>query len=201
MKLVAVFAASLLSVAALAQSTTAETETVTAGLLGNRYVAAGFGWTDINHSTVEAMDAGLTVNVPVLANVDLSLGYSYGWLEGDIGLAHELNTAVTGYITRGQDKYFASAVLGYDWIDNDRNIGGDHAVWGAEAGVERAVNDKVSVTLSAGYADDFGQHRDSLWNGTIGATYNFTAKVVGAASVSLIEGGSIGYTAGVAYRF
>ena len=201
MKLVAVFAASLLSAAALAQSTTVETESATAGLLGKRYVAAGFGWTDINHSTVEGMDAGLGVNVPVFANVDLSVGYSYAWLEGDIGLAHELNTAVTGYITRGQDKYFASAVLGYDWIDSDRNIGGDHAVWGAEVGIERAVNDTVSVTVSAGYADDFGQHRDSLWKGTLGATYNFTAKVVGAASVSLLEGGSIGYNAGVAFRF
>ena len=72
MKLVAVFAASFLSVAALAQSTTVETESASAGLLGKRYVAAGFGWTDINHSSVEGMAAGLNLNVPVHTNFDLN---------------------------------------------------------------------------------------------------------------------------------
>lgn len=196
MKLIAVLAASTLSVAAFAQTQTA---TVDSGLIGSRYVSAGFGWTDINHSSVEGMSTGLDVNLPLNANFDLSLDYSYAWLEGAVDVGHTVDAGLTGYIARGQDKYFAEASLGYSWIDG--RFDDDHAVWGVAAGIERSVSDKVSCTLSAGYDDDFGNHREGSWDGTVGATYSFTAKLVGQASVSLIEGGSIGYAAGVAYRF
>lgn len=199
MKLVAVFAASLLSVAALAQSTVVETETVTAGLLGKRYVAAGFGWTDLNHSTVESMGAALDLNVPVHTNFDLSLNYGYSWLEGATEIGHVLNAAVTGYITRGENKPYLTLSTGYVWAN--RNFDRDHGVWGAEVGIERAVNDKISSTFSVGYDDDFRNHGEGLWDVSIGATYNFTDKLVGTAEVSYIEYGSIGYTAGVAFRF
>lgn len=199
MKLVALVAASLLSVAAFAQSATVEPQTASAGLIGKRYIGTGFGWTDINHSSVEGLGAGIDVNVPVNANFDLTASYAYSWVEGVIGVGHTASVAATGYITRGDDKYFAALSTGYAWIENlfDK----DHMVWGAEVGIERAVNEKVSSTFSVGYDDDFGQHRDSAWDVTVGATYNFSAKLVGTAEVSLIEGGSIGYLAGVAYRF
>lgn len=199
MKLVAVIAASLLSVAAFAQSANVQTETASAGLIGKRYVSTGFGWVDYNHSSIEGMGTGLDVNIPFHSNFDLTVGYSYAWLEGAEELGHTADVAVTGYIVRGENKFFAGLSTGYvwasEWLDSD------HGVWGAKAGIERAVNDKISSTFSVGYDDDFGQHRDSAWDVSIGATYNFTAKWVGTAEVSYIEGGSYGYTAGVAYRF
>lgn len=80
MKLVAVFAASLISVAAFAQSATVETETVTSGLIGKRYVSAGFAWTDINNSSVEGMGAGLNLNVPVPpTSTSTSATATHGW--------------------------------------------------------------------------------------------------------------------------
>ena len=197
MKLVAVLAASLLSVAAFAQSATVDTEASSAGLLGKRYVEAGFSWTDINHSSVEAMGTGLDVNVPVNANFDVSLGYGYAWLEGSEGLGHSANAAVTGYITRDENKPFARLNVGYDWAKYDS----DHGFWGAQVGIERAVNTKVSSTFSVGYGDDFGQHRVGAWDVALGGPYDITTKIVLSAEVAYIEGGSIGYSAGVAYRF
>ncbi len=197
MKLVAVIAASVLSVAAFAQTTAVDTETSSAGLIGKRYVDTGFSWVDINNSSVEGMDAGLAVNVPVNANFDVSLGYSYAWLEGAEELGHTVNAAVTGYITRGENKPFARLNVGYDWAKFDS----DHGIWGAAVGIERAVNSKLSSTLSVGYGDDFGQHRQGAWNVALGATYNVTSKIVVSAEVAYIELGSLGYTAGVAYRF
>ena len=199
MKLVAVFAASLLSVAAFAQSATVETETVTAGLLGKRYVGASFGWLDINHSSVEGMAAGMDLNVPVHSNFDVSLNYGYSWLEGVVGAGHTLDAAVTGYISRGEYKPFVSLSTGYAWTE--KRFGSDHGIWGAKAGVERAVNDKISCTVSVGYDDDFRNHGEGLWDATIGATYNITSALVGRADVSYIEYGSIGYSAGLALRF
>ncbi|HLP02485.1 MAG TPA: hypothetical protein VK163_10720 [Opitutaceae bacterium] len=202
MKLIAVLAASSIGVAAFAQSSVSTETTApvaTAGLLGSRYIAAGFGWTDINHSGVDAMSTGLTLNVPVTANVDVSLGYAYSWAEGAIDLGHAAGATVTGYVVRGNLKPFASASLGYDWSPN--SIDKDHGIWGADAGVEYALSDSFAVNASTGYTDDFGQHRDSQWDATVGASYNFTSKLVGTASVSYIEGGSFGYAAGIAFRF
>lgn len=199
MKLVAVFAASLLSVAAFAQSATVETETVTAGLLGKRYVGTSFGWTDINNSSVEGMAAGLDVNVPVHPNFDVSLNYGYSWLEGAAGVGHTLDAAVTGYITRGEYKPFVSLSTGYAWVE--KRFDSDHGIWGAKAGVEHSLTDKFACTVSVGYDDDFRNHGEGLWDATIGATYNITSALVGRVDVSYIEYGSIGYTAGLALRF
>ena len=199
MKLVAVFAASLLSVAALAQSTTVETETVTSGLLGKRYIGAGFGWTDVNHSDVEALGAGLSLHVPVHTNFDCSLGYRYSWLEGVVGVGHSANAAVTGYITRGAFKPFASVSTGYKW--NENRFDSDHGVWGAEVGVECELSRKLACEVSVGYDDDFRNHGEGQWDASVGAIYNFTDKLVGMAEVTYREYGSVGYMGGVAFRF
>lgn len=199
MKLVAVIAASLLTVAAFAQSPAVETETASAGLLGKRYLGAGFAWTDIKDSSIEGLDAGLVVNVPVNANVDLTASYGYSWVEGVIGVGHTASVAATAYTTKGENKYYGSLSTGYAWVEN--RFDKDHMVWGAEVGIERAVNDKVATSFSVGYDDDFGQHRESYWNVAIGASYNVTSKIVATAEVALIEGGSVSYLSGVAYRF
>ena len=198
MKLVAVFAASLITVAAFAQSATVETETVTSGLLGKRYVSAGFGWSDLNNSSVEGMAAGLNLNVPVHTNFDLNLGYGYSWLEGAVGVGHSANVALTGYITRGAFKPFASVSTGYVF---ENRFDSDHGVWGTEAGVECELSSKLACKVSVGYDDDFRNHSEGLWDATVGATYNITDKLVGTAEVSYIEYGSIGYMAGLAVRF
>ncbi len=203
MKLIAVLAASSIGVAAFAQDTAVSNETTapvaTAGLLGSRFVTTGFSWTDVNHSGVDAMSTGLSLNVPVTANFDVSLGYGYSWAEGAIDLGHSAGATVTGYIVRGSLRPFASASLGYVWVPNSYDK--DHGVWGADVGVEYALNDKLALTVSTGYGDDFGQHRDSTWDATVGASYNFTAKLAGTAAVSYLEGGSVGFSAGVAFRF
>lgn len=199
MKLVAVFAASLISVAAFAQSATVETETVTSGLLGKRYVSAGFGWTDINNSSVEGMATGLNLNVPVHTNFDLNLGYGYSWLEHSVGIGHSANAALTGYITRGAFKPFASVSTGYEWIE--KRFDSDHGVWGAKVGVECELSSKLACEVDVCYDDDFRNHGEGMWDTSIGATYNFTDTLVGMAKVTYIEYGSIGYMGGLAVRF
>ncbi len=199
MKLVAVFAASLLSVAAFAQSAAVEPQAASAGLIGKRYIGTGFGWTDINHSSIEGLGAGIDVNVPVTANLDITASYGFSWVEGVIGVGHTASVAATSYITRGDSKYYGSLSTGYAWVEN--RFDKDHQVWGVEVGIERAVNEKISSTFSVGYDDDLGQHREGAWDVAIGATYNICSKLVGTAEISLIEGGSISYVAGVAYRF
>jgi hypothetical protein len=199
MKLVAVIAASLLAVGAFAQSATVESQSASAGLIGKRYVDAGFGWIDIRHGSEDLFGAGLSVNVPVHANFDVSLDYSHSYITNWTNLSDYLGTSITGYVPRGDSKYFARVALGYSWAQSWASS--DHAVWGTDVGIERAVNDKVSATFSVGYDDDFGQHRDGLWDVSVGGTYAFTSKIVGTAEISYIEYGDVGYSLGMAYRF
>lgn len=195
MKHVSALAASLLSVAAFAQ----DAAPASAGLLGQRYVDTGFSWVDINHSSVEGMSYGLSVNLPVNSNFDVAAYYGYSWTEGAFEIGHSAGVAVTAYTAYNDYKPFATLSTGYNWMNND--LDGDHGVWGVEVGVERTITAKIAATVSVGYDDDFGQHRDGAWDVTLGGTYNITDKLVAEADIALIEGGSIGYGLGVAYRF
>jgi len=199
MKLVAVIAASLLSVGAFAQSTAVQTETASSGLIGKRYVEAGLGWVDYRHTSRDGFGAGVGVNVPVSANFDVGVSYQHSYIQHWINVGDYLGTAATGYITRGQDKYFASLSLGYAWAQ--RWLDSDHTVWGGSVGIERSVNEKLSTSFSVGYDDDLGQHRVGLWDMSVGANYAFCSKIVGTAKISYIEYGSLGYSLGLAYRF
>lgn len=201
MKLAAVLTASILSVAAFAQSATVETESATAGLLGKRFVGVGFGWLDVNHSSVEAMSTGLEFNLPVHTNIDLGLGYGYTWLEGAEEIGHTLGASVTGYFTRAENKPYARLSIGQFWGNDDWYYDADYAIWGAEVGVERAVTDKLSLTFSVSYNDDFENGDNGSWSTALGGTYNLTDALVATADVSWLEYGSVGYTAGLAFRF
>ncbi len=201
MKLAAVLTASLLSVAAFAQSATVETESATAGLLGKRYVGAGFGWTDINRSSVEAMGTGLELNLPVHPNFDIGVNYGYSWLEGAEEIGHTLGASVTGYLTRAENKPYARLSLGQFWGNDDWYNDSDFGIWSAEVGVERAVTDKLSLTFGVSYADNFEKGDNGSWSTALGGTYNLTDSLVATAEVAWIEYGSVGYTAGLAFRF
>ena len=199
MKLVAIIAASLLSVSAFAQTGAVQTETTAAGLLGKRYVEAGLGWVDYRHSSRDGFGAGVDVNVPVHTNIDVNLSYQHSYVQNWINIGDYVGTSVTGYFTRGDSKPYARLGLGYSWSQSW--IDSDHGVWNGEVGIERSVNDKVSASFSVGYDDDFRSHSDGLWNVAVGGTYAFCPKVVGTAKISYIEYGSVGYTVGLAYRF
>ena len=199
MKLVAVIAASLLTVGAFAQSATVESQNASAGLLGKRYVEAGFGWVDFRQSSRDAFGTGVDVNIPVHANFDVNLGYAHTYIQHWLNAGDKIGGTVTGYVARGDSKYFASLGLAYSW--SPVRFGSDYTMWNGEVGIEHAVTDKLSTSFSVGYVDDFGQHRDSKWDVSVGTSYAFCPKFVGTASVSYIEYGALGYTAGLAYRF
>lgn len=201
MKLAAAFTASLLSVAAFAQSATVEPSVATAGLLGKRYVGTGFSWADYNHSGIEGVGTGLDFNLPVHANIDLGLGYSYSWLEGAEEIGHTLGASVTGYITRAENKPYVRLSIGQFWGNDDWYDDDSIGIWGAEVGVERAVSDKLSLTFSVSYNDNFENGDNGAWSTALGGTYNITDALVATAEVAYIEYGTIGYTAGLAFRF
>lgn len=199
-KLLAVMSALAAGATALAQQTpaAATSSSNSAGLLGQRYAAASFGYFDTNGFDTDAFASGVSVNLPVRSNLDVGFGYSRTWIEGfSDANVDSIGADATFIYTDARFKTFTTLSLGYDWgfFEDERTV------WGASAGAEFAVDASTAITVAASYNDDFKTGDNSVWSGTIGANRWLSDRVGLAGAVSLIEGGNIGYTVGVAFRF
>lgn len=197
-KVVSVLAALAVSSSAFAQTSPANPAVDTsAGLLGHRYAEYGFGYLDINKSDTDAFAAGLTINLPVAPSIDVALDYSYSWIEGHPSNdGHSISATGIYYITTGQLKPFGGLRLGYSWFDRD-----DDANWGAIAGVEYQLTPQLVLTGLVDYGDDFRSGDNGSFEGTVKGHYWFTRTTAGFLSVSLIEGGHLGFIGGVTFKF
>jgi len=196
-KLVSALAAVAVSASVFAQTQPENPNYSSSGLLGQRYVDYGFGFIDVNKSRTDLYAAGLTVNVPVVSNIDVAVNYSYSWVEADHNdNAHELSLDAIYYIEAGKLKPFGGLTYGYNWNDWD-----DDDYWGAFGGLEFQALPQLVLSASAGYNADFDDADEGTWDGTVTARYFFTKTVAASVSTTLFEGGDVGYSAGVTLKF
>ncbi|PTY07779.1 hypothetical protein DB347_06020 [Opitutaceae bacterium EW11] len=169
------------------------------GVLGYRYVEAGFGLVDIRGTSHDQEATGLTVNLPVVANIDVALDYSYNWIKGH-GAAHSNTLDVSGiyYLDAGKGlKPFGGVTVGRYWAPHDARY-----TWATFAGLEYQVTTALSVSGSVGYNSDFKRGNDAdYWDGTVTGRYFFTRQIGAFLSASLFEGGDRGLAGGVTYKF
>lgn len=199
-KLLAVASALVVGTAAFAQQTPSAqgTASKSAGLLGQRYASASFGYADINKSSVDAFAAGAAVNLPVRSNLDIGFGYARGWIESfSDANVDSIGVDATFIHTADTFKTFSSVRLGYDWGFFEEEA----TTWGASAGAEFAFGSATALTVSASYSDNFKDGDHGVWSGTATVNRWLNDRIGVVGSVSLIEGGNIGYSAGVAFRF
>lgn len=199
-KLLAVASALVVGSSAFAQQIPAASQPASnsAGLLGQRYAGASFGYLDLNKSSIDAFGAGASVNLPVRSNLDVGFGYARSWVESfSDANVDSIGANATFIHTADNFKTFSSVRLGYDW-----GFFEDEATtWGASAGAEFAFGSATALTVAAAYDDNFKKGDHGVWSGTAAVNRWLNNRVGVVGSVSLIEGGNIGYTAGVAFRF
>lgn len=198
-KLAGVFAA--LAVTAFAQTEqVAATESESSGLIGKKYVAAGFNFIDVNASKTDAFSTGAFVNVPFNSVVDITSSFSHSWLEANSGAnAQNFNVGAVSYLTEGAAKPFVSVGLGYTWTsDNSEGLR-----YNVGAGVEYQLTKQLSLTLSSTFADGFRRRTQTNeeFSGTVGANYWVTKEIVVGASLSWLEHGHVAYGLAAGYRF
>ena len=205
----------LLSALALAaaSSSIAQTESApvatSAGLLGQRYVAA-HGLTEEFRDAGgldNAFGGGLSANVPLSANLDLGFGYGYERLS-DAGIKyreHVISASLTPYVTVAENlKLFADATVGFGWAKTRVGTFSDSdndGIWALGAGAELALGARTALTGRVAYNDVFDNTTDSSWSFTVGVNHWFTEKVAGVAGITFVESDSIVYQVGVAFRF
>lgn len=196
-KLLSVIAALAAGTSVFAQQPDASSSSVSSGLLGKRYAEASFSYVDINHSGIDAFGAALDVNIPLTTSLDLGLGYGHDWLESFSDIDSDVVSAdLTGYITSGSFRPFATLALGHAWVPGD-----DLSVWGGAVGVEYDFSSVVSTRLSAGYRDDFESGSNGRWDATARANLWITRSLAANVAVSLIERGDVVYSVGASLRF
>lgn len=170
-----------------------------ASLLGARTAELGFGYVDVNASSVDAFAGNLSLNLPVATGVDLTASYTHSWVEGHGNLNAELlDVGVVGYRDLGAVTAFGQLTLGYDWAEYGW---ADDFVWGVRAGAEYSPTQTVTLIGSVGYDDGFDSSTEGAFDGTVRINYRASDKLVPYLSATWLEGGSIGASIGVAYRF
>lgn len=170
------------------------------GLLGKRYVFAGFGYLDVNHSTTDGFGIATAVNVPVSANLDVGIAYNHEWVENNSDInANILTGHATYYVVEGQFRPFVRGEFGHAWTD--AVMGGDVWVWRADVGTEYLVNDKLSLSASAGYSDSFESGDNHVWSGSVELSYWITPTIAIGGEFGLIEGGNHLYGVGAVFVF
>ncbi len=200
LKLLAVVSALAVGSAAVAQQTPAAQQPASnsAGLLGQRYASASFAYFDTNNLSIDAFGTGVGVNLPVRSNLDVGFGYARSWIESFSEANVDSIGANATFIYTGDNfKTFSSVSLGYDWGIFDEEA----TTWGASAGAEFAFGSATALTVSASYDDNFKDGDNGVWSGTAAVNRWLSNRVGVVGAVSLIEGGNIGYSAGVAFRF
>lgn len=167
------------------------------GLLGKRAVLAGFAYQDLNHIDVDVFGLGAGVNFPFTSNIDLGATLVHQWVEGNSDAdADTLDLQATYYLTQGALKPFGTLSIGQTWFDGDNTTN-----WGAAAGVEFAVNQRIAVDATVGYSDNFEDGDNSSWSGTVAANYWFTRLFAVRVGATLYEYGHTGLSVAAIWRF
>lgn len=162
------------------------------GVLGQNYTDLSFGVQDLRHTSDNAFDATLRGNIPVSRSVDVGLGYSYNWIDGNSdNHSHLLATDAKFYVPmENHMKPFIGGLVGYQWaktrFDNQFPIVSttdDRWTWGADAGVEMPVG-SVALTPHVGYIDTMQNNSVGHYNYGVEANHWFSSSVGGYADVS-----------------
>ncbi len=178
------------------EATAADT---TAGLLGVRYVEAGFGVIDLNGSDRGIYSAGVNVNIPVTANLDLSASYAHDWVENNDSIYSNVAAVdATAYLTEGAFRPFATAGAGYVWEGSGDD---DYGIWNIGAGVEYSLNATTAVTAGVNFSDTFEDEDDSGFAGSVRLSHWFTSAIAGTIGATWFEEGNFGYRVSAIFKF
>jgi hypothetical protein len=184
------FALGALAAAGAIHAQTAAASGTANGLLGQRYVEAGFGVQDIKHVSSNVYSLGAAVNVPFIPSlVDVGANYSYDWIKSAAfrGHANTFGGDVKVYTTLSGVKPFVSAGLGWQW-SHAFGSSDDNGLWNAAVGVEIPVAG-FTVTPRIVYHDDFQGSRDSSqdWTYEVAGNYWITRTAAAFASVGYAD--------------
>jgi hypothetical protein len=206
--LLAIVAALGLTVAASAQSTGAGIPAPTAqtgkGLLGQTYVGLAYGYTDLNHSSVNLQGLSFVYNQPLNKGFDFSLDLGDAWSSKSSG-SHTRQqsfgaSAIAFIPDQAWGRPFLSVGAGWFWTKT-AGVNDNSFLYDFETGVEFQATRELSLTPFVSYTDATSLHVDNKWGYGVKASYwvNDQWGVVGGLGRD--NKSNMTYSAGVVFRF
>jgi hypothetical protein len=200
--------ATLLAVAASAQTISAPGAAPDSGLLGKRYVSIDLATENFRHIPVNnRLSEEIDVNLPVASMLDFDFGYAHAQID-DLPLIEvqdqQIGGDVTAYKRLGALKPFASVGLSHTWEKASNDFGSvrdDYGAYDLGVGAEYSVNRFISVDANADFGQTLGSDKTHTWVYTVGIHAWMTPKVCAAMHVSFNQGDSVSYEAGVRLVF
>jgi len=199
-------AASLgLAASAFAQTTVAAEPTVSrsAGLLGQTYASASYGFIDLDNTGVDARSYSLGLNQYVRDGVDSFLDYNYTRTDRIAGTRLTQNDVLLGarVYTHWQGvKPYAEAGIGWVW-QKAGGVRDNSFAWAAGVGAEIEVASKTTLTPFVRYSDLTDSGNNDQWEYGVKANHWLTEKLAVQGSVSRDDDKNLFYRVGVNFRY
>lgn len=166
-----------------------------AGFLGEKYTAFGFGLDDRQHDSDHGYGFKASGNTPLVpGQLDAGGSYAYSWTGGGYrSHAHTLGAYTTAYAPMQGVKPFVGAGLGWRWTSAPAGGTENRPLWDLTTGVEIPVG-TVTLTPRITYQDDFKRTQKSrqAWLCAVEASYwmNPTSAVFGSIGKSDVRNSS-----------
>ena len=174
------------------------------GLLGQTYVGVGYGYTDLNNSSVNYQGLSFSYNQPLNTGFDLNLDIGNAWsskFSGTRNRQQSFEAAAVAFIPdRAWGRPFFSVGAGWFWTKT-AGVSDNSFLYSFDTGVEFQATRELSITPFVSYTEATSLHVNNKWGYGVKAHYWMTDQwgVVGALGRDNTS--NMTYSTGVTFRF
>ena len=185
-------------------STPAPSTEIGKGLLGQTYVGLGYGYTDLNHSSVNYQGLTFSYNQPLNTGFDLNLKVGDAWSPQYSGVRtrqQSFEAAAVAFIPdRAWGRPFISVGAGWLWTKT-AGMSDNSFLYSLDTGVEFQATRELSITPYMSYTDATSLHVNNKWGYGVKAHYWLTDQwgIIGALGRD--NKANMTYSTGVTFRF
>jgi hypothetical protein len=205
-----VFAAAVLGLTASAWAQTAVASTplplteTGRGLLGQTYAGVGYGYTDLNDSSVNLQGFSFNYNQPLNRGFDLNLGVGDARSSSFAGTRIRQQTFGASAVAFMPDlawgRPFFSAGAGWFWTKT-AGFSDNSFLYSFATGVEFQATPELSLTPFVSYTDATSLHVNNKWGYGVKANYWFADPWGLSGELSRDDQSNTSYGVGVNLRF
>lgn len=202
--------AAVLGLAAAARAQTAGTSApapateVGKGLLGQTYVGLGYGYTDLNNSSVNYQGLSFAYNQPLNTGFDLNLNLADAWSSQSSGgrtRQQSFEAAAVAFIPdRSWGRPFIGVGAGWLWTKT-AGVSDNSFLYSLDTGVEFQATRELSITPVVSYTDATSLHVNNKWGYGVKAHYWLTDQWGVLGALGRDNKANMTYSTGVTFRF
>jgi hypothetical protein len=174
------------------------------GLLGQTYVGVGYGYTDLNNSSVNYQGLSFSYNQPLNTGFDLNLDIGNAWSSEFSGVRtrqQSFEAAAVAFIPdRAWGRPFFSVGAGWLWVKT-AGVSDNSFLYSFDTGVEFQATRELSITPFVSYTDATSLHVNNKWGYGVKAHYWMTDQWGVAGALSRDNKSNMTYSTGVTFRF